>query len=176
MNYYGPRKLLAEGADREDFSDDDVVGWMYTRKHGSGDSGNTFAIGYCAGEPARPGDIETGGNGSDMLRHQAEERWDRIEEAGVAHKFHREPHDTKGGACECYKEYLLDLFLVFNEVEKEDADRLVTCEADGCREMTPPQTAEVRHPRGPWFDLCPGHLDRETVEDVFEVGESFGTR
>jgi hypothetical protein len=87
-------------------------------------------------------------------------------------------HDTPDEAREHYKQYLLDIALRLDA----NADSVpgaveppkFKCEAEGCEALTS-KAAKVGYGIPRMFNLCPEHMNRETVETLFEVGSSFGS-
>lgn len=110
----------------------DNLRWYFTCKN----DGKMWPVGYCAG----PCD--------DDPEH--------------ASKYHEDGHPSPEAAAECYKLYLLDHDLHFNDGEGSKLMRV--CEHPDCDEFTA-GTATVRHHR--WF-LCDEHRTREVVDTLFE--------
>lgn len=124
MNYYGPRPLLKEDADRSDWGEEDVRGYHYTRRNDS----RVWPLGYCAGPPVttrEQWEKKMGQNGparygwddprADDDKEALEANRILAEEFGG--KYHEFAHDTKEAAIECYTEYALDQLLAFWHTE-----------------------------------------------------------
>jgi hypothetical protein len=82
-------------------------------------------------------------------------------------KYHTNGHATKEEAYECYKTYMLDLYLDFDKV---DTDHQNKCKV--CGEWTQ-KGAWIRGGHMHEWDLCDKHLNRETVEQLFDIGDSW---
>lgn len=83
-------------------------------------------------------------------------------------KFHTDGHATAEEACECYKQYLLDLNLRLALEDPANPQQLNRCQICG--------TFTARHAFvGSYnvFVLCPEHQTRESVESLLRVGESW---
>lgn len=89
-------------------------------------------------------------------------------------KYHTNGHDTKEEACECYRQYKLDNHLRFFS-QKDTAHRhrtLYACQAtSGCSEYTA-SYASIGGSCQYWI-LCDVHRNRENVEKLFNVDESW---
>jgi len=82
---------------------------------------------------------------------------------------HRGTHDTAEEAQECYKRYMLDTRLRF-DVRLKGHKR--QCEAEGCEEWTQGLASLGGLDA---FVLCDEHRDREHVEALYSVGESWSS-
>jgi hypothetical protein len=87
-----------------------------------------------------------------------------------AHKHHDGGHRTASEACNCYKEFLLDHNLVFRDDQK-NANALYRCQAEGCENYSSGSGSLTGHYEH--WTLCPEHRNRETVEKILTVGESW---
>lgn len=132
--------------------------WDYTCREGQG---RVYATGYCGGyrefDPSFFPDAERLNAEMEPFRE----------------KYHTDGHATEAEAIECYRQYQLDRQLKFNRWTHEALPgTLHICDHNGCTEYTPHQASiggyHVWH-------LCPEHLNRETVDALYTVGESFGS-
>jgi hypothetical protein len=78
-------------------------------------------------------------------------------------KYHDDGHASAEEASECYRQYLLDNRLVFDEGEGSRTMRV--CQYPGCDEFTSGM-AEIEFCV---FYLCDSHRTREIVESMFEA-------
>lgn len=80
-------------------------------------------------------------------------------------KYHVHGHETAEDACACYKQYLLDQSLTLG-IESDFAQ--FKCQV--CGEWT-----MLRASVGRWyhFELCPKHNNRESIETLFTIDESW---
>lgn len=138
MNYYGPKPLLKEGADPEDWDEDDLRGYHYCQRQGSSSRSRIWPLGYCRGldrlmtsqeeydermganSPAEK--FEEGWN-SEMPSVEDAKRTIRVHqelEERFGEKFHDHAHDTKEEAQECYTEYCLDVKMATYEDEPSE--------------------------------------------------------
>jgi hypothetical protein len=85
----------------------------------------------------------------------------------------KEGHATAEEACACKKRYDLDKKLRFDMKKMDQVSNLHRCQAPGCGEWGP-NHAEIPSEMVFWC-LCDAHANRETVEKLYEVGESFGS-
>jgi hypothetical protein len=125
--------------------------WDYTQMN----DGRVWPIGYCAG----------------FREYTPEQRkaflmndnWYAKYEANRA-KYHEDGHATSEEACECYKQHELDESLHFDV----DSHSKQKCEV--CEEWTEKRAmvGGYRH-----FVLCEKHANREEVEKLYTVGESW---
>lgn len=119
--------------------------WDYTR--------NNYPAGYCCEyREIDPTVIPI--SESEQKRYQA-----------TAHKHHTDGHETEEEACECYQEYLLDHSLRFGKM----SDQQLKCKV--CDEWTQEFADIDCH----MIVLCPKHQGRETVKQLFKVGESWSS-
>lgn len=84
-------------------------------------------------------------------------------------KFHTGGHETKEEALACYKRYLLDHYLRL--------DGFLTDEGSECK-ICGVATRKMAHVRGEaifFAHLCDEHLNRESVEQIFTIGECWST-
>ena len=79
-------------------------------------------------------------------------------------KYHTDGHETAVEACECYKQYLLD----HTVRHSDDMDTLLKCKI--CHDWT---HHRVHVDRFMSFILCKKHANRETLEKLVKVGESW---
>jgi hypothetical protein len=87
----------------------------------------------------------------------------------VKHKYHSSGHETPEDALKCFKEYLLDLFVVESELDSELRDQWCSlkCENVTRRVITiDSPIAKVKNYR--WY-LCDDHFNRETIDGLFDV-------
>lgn len=164
MNFYAAREL-------HDADGKGLGKWNYTNYNDNQKA--TWAVGYCAGWP------EYLDKPWDPVKlpwfHSAENFREHVEKISkFKEKYHSQlgtPHCSAEEACECYRQYQLDNNLVFTLVPKEDprVSSLQRCKV--CNEFTANQ-AMVNHQV---WHLCDVHLNRETVEKFYSVGESYGS-
>jgi len=79
--------------------------------------------------------------------------------------YHDDGHATEEEACECYKRYMLDHKL---RLGQKYENQMFRCRV--CKEFTQGYAGV-----GPWtmFSLCDAHNNREEVEKLYRVGESW---
>lgn len=155
MNYYQPRQR--ESDKRFDYTN------MRDQR--------VWPIGYChAWEEFKPG---LAFNQAMCDDHNA--RYGQFKE-----KYHTDGHATYEEACECYRRYLLDNELRLQPILIEEATekrlQLSYCEfkTEGMEESCGVFTANVAMIAGTMreWSLCTAHLNRESVETLFSVGQS----
>jgi len=84
-----------------------------------------------------------------------------------AHKYHSHGHETKEEAAECFRQYLLDHYLNLNGWDNESLrHKCAICDAE--TEFS----AEITMTNNSWC-LCKKHLNRESVESLFNIGKDF---
>lgn len=88
--------------------------------------------------------------------------------APLAANFHDTGHATEAEAQACYKKYMLDTSLRLTPKEPENARQLNRCQV--CNTFTACHAYVGAYQI---FTLCPEHQTRETVESLYEVGESW---
>lgn len=132
--------------------------WDYTSAN---DNQKTcYAIGYCA-----------------PYRHWTDEQRERLggyitdemvaESEATKHKHHEDGHATAEEACECYKQYLLD-----HETSYDGHKQEPWSPCDICQKRTPSVVMVSGWPKA---HLCDEHRNRECLEKVLKVGESWGS-
>lgn len=77
-------------------------------------------------------------------------------------------HKTKVEACDHYRQYQLDKELFLANVTWENTWR--ECLVDECKNLTN-KAARLGYGNGNYFDLCPKHMNRETIEQLYPAGE-----
>ena len=77
-----------------------------------------------------------------------------------ANKYHDDGHETSAGACECYKEYMLDHKL---QLDHEDRNQQRKCQV--CGEWT----TKFAMLDCSLFHLCDDHRNREEVSKLYEA-------
>lgn len=93
-------------------------------------------------------------------------------------KYHDDGHATAEEACNCYREYELDNHLRFGKISLDEAkskrQALEYCEAIAghgiCGEVTA-SAAWIAGSISSRWNLCWQHLNRESVDGLFSVGE-----
>lgn len=131
--------------------------WKYTV--------NGVPTGYCAGDfqtvwPAiRP-----------MGYASSDEEYDRWREVVVpfASRYHSHGHATRAEAEECYKKFLLDQRMYVQDGSR--ATSLHRCRAAGCENYS---GGYIRVGGYTLFILCTEHRNREVLEELFSVNESW---
>jgi hypothetical protein len=88
--------------------------------------------------------------------------------APLAANFHDTGHATEAEAQECYKKYMLDTSLRLTPKEPENPHQLNRCQVCGTFTACHAYVGAYQI-----FTLCPEHQTRETVESLYEVGESW---
>lgn len=150
MRYYDARQREHDGR------------WDYTCRHDD----RIYPVGYCAGfRPYKADDV--------VVRSEEHARELNAELEPFREKYHTDGHATPEEARACYREYLLDQRLRFVRWEHTTPSgeevlpgTLSLCNADGCTEYTP-HYAAIRGTMESWY-LCDDHLDRETVEALYD--------
>jgi hypothetical protein len=107
--------------------------------------GRIWPVGYCAGRHV------------EVLQVPEDER----------EPYHDHGHETAEEARECYKHYQLDNEL---HLDIKMASQQRKCEADGCGAWTQGMARVGGHVS---FVLCDEHRNRENVEKLYSVGESW---
>lgn len=134
--------------------------WDYTSYN---NSTGCHPIGYCGGwrmpEKTRP---------HQRLCMGSEHRFNlsKAELEPFRNKYHTDGHATEEEAYGCYKQYLLDNSLRLDGFDPKQQNKCVVCDS------WTQKSARI----GYWFadyDLCDEHLNRETVETLFSVGDSW---
>jgi hypothetical protein len=131
----------------------------------------TFPVGYCAGwhydqwiEEAStilPPDVDDHahakliGLAQELLPFKA--------------KFHDDGHATEQEANECYRQFQLDTGLAFS---RPVSGELHACEVRGCQNCTTNSASLHDAICTTWY-LCDDHLNRETVEKLYNMTESW---
>lgn len=150
MNYYGALQRK------------DTLRWDYTKTN----DGKTWPVGYCRGWEERTEEelIEKFGTvlGKGIYKDQEKERPDKD-------RYHVDGHETKAEACECYKQYVLDHHMRLDAGQSPDTQH--RCEVAGCEGWTQTHAVVDMHP----FYLCDEHRNRETLEKLYSVGESWSS-
>ena len=132
--------------------------WAYCR--------NAIPTGYCDNgrHMAMKPEIAVQYGGS-IERYEEEMKPHR--EAFVAGKYHDGGHETEEEAQECYKQYVLDFRLRFQE-DRENASQQHRCEV--CKAWT---SGYVQIGAYRMHMLCAEHRNRDTVATLFDIGESW---
>lgn len=79
-------------------------------------------------------------------------------------KYHEDGHATEKEACECFKQYQLDHHLRFSK----QLNQQHKCKI--CEEYTEGLAYVGEYE---CFSLCEKHQNRESVEQIYQVGESW---
>jgi hypothetical protein len=124
--------------------------WDYTTMYDK----QVYPIGYCHEWTPYGYPLFQSGR-AEMLNRQ---------EAPFIENYHTDGHGSKEEACECYKKYLLDHSFRIST----DSSTKQKCQV--CNEWT--QTRLEIGSYRQWV-LCEKHANREEVEKLFSVGESW---
>ena len=130
MNYYEARQRQNDKR------------WDFTKMN----DGQVMAVGYCRKWSEWPNEF----------KEKHKKSWEEYEARKDEH--HADGHETREEAGECYKRYLLDTSLMFNEMTDQQR-KCVVCEA------WTSWYADVNH--GAIYNLCDKHRNREEVEKLF---------
>jgi hypothetical protein len=156
--------------------DDGSTGrWDYTcgnRRTG------TYSVGYCSGwqydkwieraKSPQPGTLVGDVEGLEQERDQRLPSKD---------KYHTDGHATADEAIACFRQFKLDTSLDFlKPPATAHPQSLHACEEKSktCRNYTANLATIAGSSFGSWY-LCDEHLNRESVERLFKVGESWGS-
>lgn len=168
MNYYEPTELT----DKEGKG---IGKYHYTRFNDN--QKVTHPVGYCGRSILATAKIVEEDdtlflvNDSGFKIPTSQENIDKHKKFKDKH-HHPEGHNTPEEACECYKEYQMDNNLSFVKVELGNADTHRKCEVERCNIMTASYAMINSIQR---WDICIGHLNKEEVEKLYKVVNSFGS-
>lgn len=84
-------------------------------------------------------------------------------------KYHDTGHDTKEEACNCYKNYLLDNRTEYI-IDPEQITEVHMYQCAVCKKLTSGYVTVEGYHR---FVLCKEHNNRQSMEILFSVGESW---
>ena len=170
MNYYGPLELRKDGKG--------TGLWHYTC---SNKRTGTYAVGYCSpwdncpecAKGLAPWGWVRNEDGTPKLdENQKPIKCGKCEGRGLVAKEDPCPgHPSKEEACDHYKQYQLDRLKIRGPKEQQWPKE--KCCVDGCEEvatMLADIPGDMHH-----FELCPAHANRETVEKMYRVGESWSS-
>jgi hypothetical protein len=110
--------------------------------------GQRWAVGYCSGKYPTVQDDES-------LEHRE--------------CYHEDGHETAEEARECYKRYMLDNRL---HLDGKMANQQMRCQVEQCDAWT---QGTARLGGYTSFTLCDEHRNRETVEKLYDVFESWSS-
>lgn len=126
-------------------------------------------VGYCAGwhydqwiEESRQGGMCNGKTTEELIKLSEELR-------PFKSKFHDDGHETEAEAIICYRKFQLDTGLAFS---KPTSGEMHACEVRGCQNQTMNTASMLDTLCSMWY-LCDEHLNRENVEKLFKIQDSW---